>query len=103
MNDENTTRQSGTSDPGRQNHLSVNRRIFFRQILGLGLDQLDRAGKQIGRRMGDFVENQREQSPQTPPPMANRESPGNTQARGGGSKLETRSSNQTRNPKSETE
>ncbi|MHB1156379.1 MAG: hypothetical protein ACYC26_06005 [Phycisphaerales bacterium] len=83
MNDENTTSRSGTSDPGRQNHLSVNRRIFFRQIMGLGLDQLDRAGKRIGRRMGDFVENQREEMPQTPPPpMAKREAPGNTQARG---------------------
>ncbi|MFA7238147.1 MAG: hypothetical protein WC058_14885 [Phycisphaeraceae bacterium] len=101
-NHPNQSDTSDPSDPGRQNHLSVNRRIFFRQILGLGLDQLDRAGKQIGRRMGDFVENKREEAGTTPP-TAKRESPGNTQAREDGSKLETQSSNQTRNPKSETE
>lgn len=64
----------------RPEQLSVNRRGFFREILGMGLDKVDQAGKDIGKRLGDLVENKRENA--VPPIAPKLEPPQKTRARG---------------------
>jgi hypothetical protein len=46
--------------------VSAERRRFFREILALGVDGVERAAREVGRRLGDAVEQARKAPGEAP-------------------------------------
>lgn len=55
--------------PGRSPEISASRRGFFREMLILGLEGAERAGRRMGRRFGDAFERAHPIAPPPRPPL----------------------------------